>query len=67
MIFFLAIGAAAAVGVLYAIACQVRNHTDVSDLKVRVESMRADYEQRQKAAKAGEEIIAEVVGEGTAA
>ena len=61
--FFLAIAAASAIGVLYAIACQVRNQTSVHDLKIKVEAMRADYERRKQAMKASEVIIAVPVDE----
>ncbi len=60
----LAIAVAASVGVLYAIACQIRNQTSFDDLKVKVEAMRADYERRREAAKARAEIFAEPVEEG---
>jgi len=63
LLFFLAIAAGAAVGVLYVIACQVRNKTSVHDLKIQVEVMRADYERRKQAMKGEEVIFAEPVEE----
>ena len=46
---------------LYIIACQVRNQTNVHDLKVKVEALRADYDRRKRAMKAQEVIIAEPI------
>lgn len=62
----LAAAAGAAIGVLYVIACHTRNMTGVHDLKVRVETIRADHLKRRQAQKDAEVIYAEPVSDGNA-